>query len=72
MVGRAKIGIINCFAPPYTKRRSKSRVTGSSKNDRWLYNRWWLDVVAHGHLPKDVIDTVENEWKIKMNRRPGR
>ena len=36
-----------------------------------LHNRWWLDVVAHGHLPQDVLDTVENDWKVEIDRRPG-
>ena len=36
-----------------------------------LHNRWWLDVVAHGHLPQDVLDTVENDWKVEINCRPG-
>lgn len=71
MVEGAKIGMINCFAPPYTKEDPSPEDLEAVRMTDGLHNRWWLDVVAHGHLPKDVIDTVENEWKIKMNRRPG-
>ena len=67
----AKIGMINCFAPPYTKENPSPEDLEAVRMTDGLHNRWWLDVVAHGHLPEDVIETVENDWKVDMNRRPG-
>lgn len=67
----AKIGMINCFAPPYTKPEPSSEDLEAVRMTDGLHNRWWLDVVAHGQLPEDVIDTVENKWNIDMGRRPG-
>ena len=67
----AKIGMINCFAPPYTKENPSPEDLEAVRMTDGLHNRWWLDVVAHGHLPQDVLDTVENDWKVEINRRPG-
>ena len=55
----AKIGMINCFAPPYTKENPSPEDLEAVRMTDGLHNRWWLDVVAHGHLPQDVLDTVE-------------
>ena len=67
----AKIGMINCFAPPYTKDNPTPEDLEAVRMTDGLHNRWWLDVVAHGHLPEDVIDTVENDWGVKIDRRVG-
>ncbi len=67
----AKIGMINCFAPPYTKDNPSAEDLEAVRMTDGLHNRWWLDVVAHGHLPEDVLDTVENDWKVEINRRVG-
>ena len=50
----AKIGMINCFAPPYTKENPTPEDLEAVRMTDGLHNRWWLDVVAHGHLPQDV------------------
>ena len=63
--------MINCFAPPYTKENPSPEDLEAVRMTDGLHNRWWLDVVAHGHLPQDVLDTVENDWKVEINRRPG-
>lgn len=63
--------MINCFAPPYTKDNPSAEDLEAVRMTDGLHNRWWLDVVAHGHLPEDVLDTVENDWKVEINRRVG-
>ena len=35
-----------------------------------INNRWWLDLVAEGHLPEDVLSTLE-EKGLAPERRPG-
>lgn len=67
----AQIGMINCFAPPYTKENPTPEDLEAVRMTDGLHNRWWLDIVAHGHLPEDVIDTVENDWGVKIERRVG-
>ena len=71
LIEGAKIGMINCFAPPYTKENPSPEDLEAVRMTDGLHNRWWLDVVAHGHLPQDVLDTVENDWKVEIDRRPG-
>lgn len=54
----AKIGLINCFAPPYTKEDPSAADLEAVRMTDGLHNRWWLDLAADGTLPQDVIDTL--------------
>lgn len=54
----AKIGLINCFAPPYTKDDPSAADLEAVRMRDGMHNRWWLDMVARGCLPQDVLDTL--------------
>ena len=54
-----KIGLINNFAPPYTKEDPSEADKEALRMEDGIFNRWWLDLVTKGTLPKDVIDTLE-------------
>lgn len=66
----AKIGLINCFSPPYTKENPSEADLEAVRMEDGLHNRWWLDVVAEGHLPQDVLDTLA-EKGAPVPVRPG-
>ncbi len=53
-----KLGLINCFTPPYTKDKPSEADLEAVRMEDGLANRWWLDIAAEGHLPKDVLDTL--------------
>lgn len=71
IIKEAKIGANNCFIPVYTKDNPTPEDLGAVKMIDGLYNRWWLDIAAHGHLPNDILDTIKNDWKVSINCRPG-
>lgn len=54
----ATIGLINCFAPPYTKEKPSEADLEAVRMEDGLHNRWWLDLAAEGCLPQDVLDTL--------------
>ena len=66
----ARIGLINCFAPPYTKENPSAEDLEAVRMEDGIHNRWWLDVVSKGELPQDVVDTLE-EYGIAPYIRPG-
>ncbi|MDY4041956.1 MAG: glycoside hydrolase family 1 protein [Collinsella sp.] len=66
----AKIGLINCFAPPYTKEGASPEDLEAVRMTDGLHNRWWLDLAADGRLPADVIDTLA-ERGVTVPARPG-
>ena len=66
----AKIGLINCFAPPYTKENPNKDDLEAVRMTDGIHNRWWLELVSKGILPKDVLDTLE-EYGIAPPIRPG-
>lgn len=53
-----KIGLINCFAPPYTRENPSAADLEAVRMRDGLHNRWWLDLVTKGCLPQDVLDTL--------------
>ncbi|MCI9185170.1 MAG: glycoside hydrolase family 1 protein [Lachnospiraceae bacterium] len=55
----AQIGLINCFAPPYTKENPSPEDLEALRMEDGVNNRWWLDLVAKGGLPGDVLKTLE-------------
>lgn len=65
-----KLGLINCFAPPYTRDNPSPADLEAVRMEDGLHNRWWLDLVAEGYLPKDVLDTLE-EKGAPVPARPG-
>ena len=66
----AKIGLINCFAPPYTKENPSEADLEAVRMTDGIHNRWWLELVSKGRLPKDVLDTLD-EYGITPPIRPG-
>lgn len=55
----AKIGLINCFAPPYTKENPSEADLEALRMEDGINNRWWLDIAANGKLPEDVFETLK-------------
>ena len=55
----AKIGLINCFTPPYTRENPTLADLEAVRMTDGICNRWWLDLVTEGTLPADVIDTLK-------------
>lgn len=66
----AKIGLINCFTPPYTKENPSEADLEAVRMTDGVDNRWWLDLVTKGSLPQDVIDTLSARG-IDLPVRPG-
>ncbi len=66
----AKIGLINCFAPPYTKENPSPEDLEALRMEDGINNRWWLDLVTKGELPEDVLDTLR-ECGLAPEMRPG-
>ena len=66
----AKIGLINCFAPPYTREDPSEADLEAVRMTDGLCNRWWLDLVTKGALPADVMETLA-ERGVTMPVRPG-
>ncbi|MBR3235767.1 MAG: glycoside hydrolase family 1 protein [Atopobiaceae bacterium] len=54
----AKIGLINCFTPPYTRENPSPADLEAVRMADGIGNRWWLDLVTKGTLPADVVDTL--------------
>lgn len=65
-----KIGLINCFSPPYTKDHPSAADLEAVRMRDGLHNRWWLDLVTKGCLPEDVLKTLE-ETGAPAPIRPG-
>ncbi len=66
----AKIGLINCFAPPYTKENPSLEDLEAVRMEDGINNRWWLDLVTKGRLPEDVLDTLRARG-MEVPMRPG-
>lgn len=66
----ARIGLINCFTPPYTKEGPSAADLEAVRMTDGLDNRWWLDLVTKGTLPQDVIDTLSSRG-IELPKRAG-
>lgn len=65
----AKIGLINCFTPPYTRENPSAADLEAVRMTDGVCNRWWLDLVTKGELPQDVIDTLASRG-IDLPARP--
>lgn len=59
MLEDSRIGLINCFAPPYTKENPSEADLEALRMTDGVNIRWWLDLVTKGELPQDVIDTLQ-------------
>ena len=66
----ARIGLINCFTPPYTRENPSKADLEAVRMTDGLCNRWWLDLVTAGTLPKDVLETLEDRG-VDLGMRPG-
>ena len=66
----AKIGLINCFTPPYTRENPSAADLEAVRMADGIDNRWWLDLVTKGSLPVDVLETLESRGVV-LPRRPG-
>lgn len=54
----ARIGLINCFTPPYTRENPSAADLEAVRMADGIDNRWWLDLVIRS-LPADVLETLE-------------
>lgn len=66
----ARIGLINCFTPPYTRQNPTQADLEAVRMTDGICNRWWLDLVTRGELPADVIATLADRG-IMLPTRPG-
>ena len=66
----ARIGLINCFAPPYTREDPTDADLEALRMTDGISNRWWLDLVTRGELPADVLQTLA-ERGVALEARPG-
>ena len=66
----AKIGMINCFTPTYTKENPSAEDLEAVRMTSGINNRWWLDLITKGTLPQDVLDSLE-EGGVKLPVRAG-
>ena len=66
----ARIGLINCFTPPYTREEPTSADLEAVRMTDGLNNRWWLDLVTAGTLPQDVISTLADSG-VRLPTRSG-
>ncbi|MGN0287883.1 MAG: glycoside hydrolase family 1 protein [Atopobiaceae bacterium] len=55
----AKIGLINCFTPPYTKENPSKADLEAVRVVDGIDNRWWLDLVTKGTLPQDILNDLD-------------
>lgn len=65
----SRIGLINCFTPPYTRENPSAADLEAVRMTDGVCNRWWLDLVTKGELPQDVIDTLASRG-IDLPARP--
>ena len=66
----ASIGMINNFTPPYTKDDPSEADLEAVRMTDGINNRWWLDIATAGHLPQDVLDTLDARG-VHIPVRPG-
>jgi 6-phospho-beta-glucosidase len=66
----ARIGLINCFTPPYTREKPSAADLEAVRMTDGICNRWWLDLVTKGTLPQDVVDTL-GEHGVRLPMRAG-
>ncbi len=66
----ARIGLINCFTPPYTRENPSEADLEAVRMTDGICNRWWLDLVTAGTLPKDIVDSL-SERGVTLPVRPG-
>ena len=66
----AKIGMINCFTPVYTKENPSEADLEAVRMTSGINNRWWLDLITKGELPADVLDSLA-EGGVRLPFRAG-
>lgn len=66
----AKIGMINCFTPTYTKDDPSAADLEAVRMTSGINNRWWLDLITTGALPVDVLETLSG-MGVQLPRRAG-
>lgn len=55
MLDDSRIGLINCFTPPYTRENPSEADLEAVRMTDDINNRWWLDLVTEGKLPADIL-----------------
>ncbi len=66
----ARIGLINCFTPPYTREDPSEADLEAVRVVDGIDNRWWLDLVTKGPLPQDILDDLAR-GDYDLGTRPG-
>lgn len=66
----ARIGLINCFTPPYTREDPSPADLEAVRVVDGIDNRWWLDLVTKGRLPQDILDDLRRGG-YDLGERPG-
>ena len=66
----ARIGLINCFTPPYTKENPSEADLEAVRIVDGIDNRWWLDLVTKGDLPQDILADLKRGG-YDLGVRPG-
>lgn len=66
----ARIGLINCFTPTYTKENPSEADFEAVRMTNGINNRWWLKLITSGELPQDVLDSLA-QGGVKLPVRAG-
>lgn len=66
----ARIGLINCFTPPYTREDPTPGDLEAVRIVDGIDNRWWLDLVTKGTLPQDILGDLDANG-FDLGARPG-
>ena len=70
MLDDSRIGLINCFTPPYTRENPSEADLEAVRMTDGINNRWWLDLVTEGKLPADILaDFAARDVELPV--RPG-
>ena|GEM_PF-856036 len=70
MLDDSRIGLINCFTPPYTRENPSEADLEAVRMTDGINNRWWLDLVTEGKLPADILADFAARG-VELPVRPG-
>ncbi|WP_432290222.1 family 1 glycosylhydrolase [Olsenella uli] len=70
MLDDSRIGLINCFTPPYTRENPSEADLEAVRMTDGINNCWWLDLVTEGKLPADILADFAARG-VELPVRPG-